>query len=49
MKKFLIVLMAALMLAVSVNAAFEKVNTYNNNFSDVADTAWYAANVKTAY
>ena len=49
MKKFLVVLLAAVMLAVGVNAAFEKVNTYNGNFSDVADNAWYAENVKTAY
>ncbi len=49
MKKILVLLMAALMLAMGANAAFEKVNTYANNFSDVADTAWYAENVKTAY
>ena len=49
MKKFLVLLLAAVMLAVGVNAAFEKVNTYSNNFADVADTAWYAENVKTAY
>ena len=29
--------------------SFEKVNTYNGNFSDVADTAWYAENVKKAF
>jgi len=49
MKKLLVLLMAAIMLAMGANAAFEKVNTYANNFSDVADTAWYAENVKTAY
>ena len=49
MKKLLVLLMAAVMLAVGANAAFEKVNTYDNNFSDVSDTAWYADNVKTAY
>ena len=49
MKKLLVLLMAALMLAMGANAAFEKVNTYENNFNDVADTAWYAENVKTAY
>ena len=49
MKKFLILLMATLLLATGANAAFEKVNTYNGNFSDVADSAWYAENVKTAY
>ena len=49
MKKFLVVLMAAIMLAIGANAAFEKVNTYNGDFSDVASTAWYSENVKTAY
>ena len=49
MRKILVVLMAAIMLAVGVNAAFEKVNTYSNNFTDVKDSAWYAENVKTAY
>ena len=49
MKKFLVVLMVAVMLAVGANAAFERVNTYNNNFSDVKDTNWFAENVKTAY
>ena len=49
MKKILCVLMVAVMLAIGANAAFEKVNTYNNNFSDVSGTAWYAENVKTAY
>ena len=49
MKKIFTLLVAAVMLAAGVNAAFEKVNTYNGNFSDVADTAWYAQNVKTAY
>ena len=49
MKKILVLLMVATTLAVGVNAAFEKVNTYSGNFSDVADTAWYAENVKIAY
>ena len=49
MKKILTALLAATMLAVGANAAFEKVNTYNNNFSDVNDSNWFAANVKTAY
>lgn len=49
MKKVLVLLMAAVMLAMGAHAAFEKVNTYSDNFDDVADTAWYAANVKTAY
>ena len=49
MKKILTLILAALMLAAGVNAAFEKVNKYENNFSDVSDSAWYAENVKTAY
>ena len=49
MKKLFVLLVAAVMLATGASAAFEKVNKYENNFSDVADTAWYAENVKTAY
>ena len=29
--------------------SFNKVNKYNGNFTDVAETAWYAANVKEAF
>ncbi|MBQ8759585.1 MAG: S-layer homology domain-containing protein, partial [Clostridia bacterium] len=49
MKKVLFMLFVALTFALSANAAFERVYTYNDNFSDVADTAWYAENVKTSY
>ncbi len=49
MKKFFVVLLAALMLATGTFAAFEKVNTYSNNFTDVSDSNWFAANVKSAY
>ena len=49
MKKFLTVLLVVVMLAAGVNAAFEKVNTYSNNFSDVKDSNWFYENVKTAY
>ena len=49
MKKFLSVLLVALLLTVGINAAFEKVNTYSDNFDDVSENAWYAENVKTAY
>ena len=49
MKKIMVVLMVVVLLCAGVNAAFEKVNTYQNNFSDVKDTSWYAENVKTAY
>ena len=49
MKKLLVVLFVALMLATSAFATFEKVNTYNNDFSDVKDTNWFANDVKSAY
>ncbi len=49
MKRILFALLAALMLAMCANAAFERVNTYSNNFTDVTDTNWFAENVKTAY
>ena len=49
MKKIIVALVSVFALAVAVNAAFERVNTYNGTFSDVSDTAWYAENVKTAY
>ena len=44
MKKILTVVLAAVMLAVGVNAAFEKVNTYSDNFSDVTASNWYFEN-----
>ena len=49
MKKLLVLLVAAVMLAIGANAGFEKVNTYSDNFTDVKDSSWYAENVKTAY
>ena len=49
MKKFIISILTLALLTVGAGAAFEKVNTYNDNFSDVKNTAWYADNVKTAY
>ena len=49
MKKLLVMLLAALMLATGAFAAFEKVNTYDNNFSDVTDSNWFAKDVKSAY
>ena len=49
MKKILFALLWVVVLTISTNAAFEKVNTYNSNFSDVKDTNWFAENVKTAY
>ena len=44
-----ICLFLAVVLSLSAFAAFEKTNTYDNNFSDVPETSWYAENVKTAY
>ena len=46
-----VMLAAVMVLSMSVTyaAEFKKVNTYANNFSDVAASAWYAENVKTAY
>ena len=49
MKRIITCLLVAVLLAVGANAAFEKVNSYNNNFSDVKDSNWFSANVKTAY
>ena len=49
MKRVVVLLLVSLLLSVCTNAAFEKVNTYNGNFSDVKSTAWYAENVKKAY
>ena len=49
MKKLLICVVVAAVLATGTFAAFEKVNTYNNNFSDVQESNWFYANVKSAY
>ncbi len=49
MKKLLICLFAVMLLSTGAFAAFEKTNTYENNFSDVPENSWYAQNVKTAY
>ncbi len=49
MKKLLVSLLAALTLSICASAAFERVNTYDNNFTDVKETSWYAENVKMAY
>ena len=49
MKKILTLVLVAVLLAVGANAAFEKVKTYDNSFSDVKDTNWFYANVKSAY
>ena len=49
MKRILTLLLVVLLLSICTNAAFERINKYNNNFLDVKDTSWYAENVKTAY
>ena len=49
MKKIITLLLCVVMLAAGVNAAFEKVNTYSNNFSDVTEQNWFYENVKTSY
>ena len=49
MKKIILCLALAVILSLSAFAAFEKTNTYDNNFSDVPETSWYAENVKTAF
>ena len=41
MKKILTVVLASLMLAAGANAAFERVNTYSDDFSDVTEKNWF--------
>ena len=48
-KRIALVLIILAVVTVGVNAEFERINNYNSNFADVADTSWYAENVKTAY
>ena len=36
-------------LTIGANAAFTKKNTYNGNFTDVAENAWYKNDVASAY
>jgi len=49
MKKIVISLLLSLVLATGINAAFQRINVYDNDFSDVRQTSWYANDVKTAY
>lgn len=49
MKKIMVTVVSVFVLAIGVDAAFDKVKTYNNTFSDISDTAWYGENVETAY
>ena len=49
MKKIAFALALSFVLSLSAFAAFQKVNTYSGNFSDVKETSWFANDVKTAY
>lgn len=49
MKKALVLCIVAFLLATAVFASFEMVNTYDSNFTDVSDSNWFGADVKTAY
>ena len=49
MKKLLVFVFVLLLSAISVNAAFDKTQSYDNNFSDVKEISWYYDNVKMAY
>ena len=49
MKRISVIILAVLLFAFGVNAAFEKTNVYKDDFADVKSSAWYAENVKTAY
>ena len=49
MKRILTIIFTALILALAVNAKFERVNTYKGEFSDVSSGAWYEQDVKTAF
>lgn len=47
--KVLVCLIIACFTALGANAAFERSKTYTDNFTDVADDAWYRENVKNTY
>ena len=53
MKKFLVLVLSAATvfgaLAISASAAFETTRTYEGQFTDVSESAWYAPSVKTCY
>lgn len=50
MKKTILAVITALLLATSANAAFTKTNTYQNGtFSDVPANEWYSSEVGGAY
>lgn len=47
--KILFSIILSALLAGSAGAAFDKTNTYNDNFIDVSDSAWYKNNVKDSF
>ena len=49
MKKTLVLFFSVILFSIGVSASFEKINSYENNFSDVNRDAWFYDNVKTAY
>ncbi|MBQ8837482.1 MAG: S-layer homology domain-containing protein [Clostridia bacterium] len=53
MKKLLVLVLSAATvfgaLAISASAAFETTRTYEGQFTDVSESAWYAPSVKTCY
>ncbi len=53
MKKLLVITLSLAVvlaaLSISAFAAFEKTRTYEGQFADVSETAWYAPSVKTCY
>ncbi len=49
MRKMAIFMILSLVLVTGASAVFVKTSTYDNNFSDVKESAWYVKDVKTAY
>ena len=47
--KWMLTMVLAVLLAGSVSAAFARTNTYNDEFTDVPDGAWYSAEVANSY
>ncbi len=47
--KLLLAMVLAVTTAVTASAAFSKTKTYNGTFTDVAENAWYAKEVASAY
>lgn len=49
MKKLLTFVLTIAAISTVSDAAFDKINTYRNNFSDISDSSWYSESVKTSY